>query len=94
MSKRTQLKKEDLVMVISGDARGKKGRVVRLAGDRVVLDPVDEADGAINPVTKHLKKQAAKDQPEGGIVTREASIHHTNLMKLDRWLARKEKRGA
>lgn len=94
MSKRSEFKKDDLVMVIAGDAAGKKGRVVRVIGTRVLLDPVEEGEGGINPVKRHLKKQASKDQPEGGIITKEATIHFTNVMKLDRWLARQEKRGA
>jgi len=94
VSKRTLLKKNDLVMVLAGDASGKKARVVRLVGERVLLDPVDEGDSAINPVLRHTKKQASKDQPEGGILTKEATIHHSNLMKLDRWLARQEKKSS
>lgn len=90
MSKRTLLKKNDLVMVIAGDSRGKKARVVRVIGERALLDPVDEGDSAVNRVKRHTKKQADKNHPDGGIITKEATIHHSNLMKLDRWLARRE----
>lgn len=70
------IRKGDKVKVISGDDKGKEGRVleVLLQRNRAVVE-------GINMVTKHQKPSAGK--PEGGIKKTEASIHVSNLMLLD-----------
>ena len=68
-----KLKKNDTVKVISGKAKGKTGRILRVLGDktRVVVE-------GVNYVKKH-QKPTQQDQ-KGGIVDREAPIHVSNLM--------------
>ena len=70
------VKKGDTVMVIAGNDRGKKGRVLEVYTDkyRAIVE------GA-NMVTKHTKPSA--NNPNGGIEKREASIHLSNLMLVD-----------
>ena len=67
------LKKNDTVKVISGKAKGKTGRILRVLGDktRVVVE-------GVNYAKKH-QKPTQQDQ-KGGIVDREAPIHVSNLM--------------
>jgi large subunit ribosomal protein L24 len=67
------LKKNDTVKVISGKAKGKTGRILRVLGDktRVVVE-------GVNYNKKH-QKPTQQDQ-KGGIVDREAPIHVSNLM--------------
>lgn len=71
-----KIRKGDLVQIISGDSKGKQGKVleVLLQKNRIVVE------GA-NLVSKHTKPNAAN--PNGGIIKKEASIHVSNLMLVD-----------
>ena len=76
MFKRLKIEKGDLVVVTSGDNKGKQGRVseVDRASDRVIVE-------GLNMVTKHRKPSAAN--PQGGIEKKEAGLHVSNLMVMD-----------
>ena len=67
-----RIKKGDQVIVIAGTDKGKKGEVVRVAGDKVVVQN-------INIVKRHTKPNPQAGQP-GGIIEREAPIHISNVM--------------
>lgn len=66
----------DNVIVISGDDKGKPGKV--LSVDKENLKAIVEG---INIVTKHNKPTA--NVPNGGIVKKEAPIHISKLMIAD-----------
>ncbi len=68
--------KDDTVKVISGNHRGKSGKVLEVIAqkNRVIVE-------GINMVTKHIKPSAAN--PEGGIEKTEAGVHISNLMLVD-----------
>jgi large subunit ribosomal protein L24 len=70
------IKKGDTVKVLSGDDKGKTGKVLEVLTlkGRVIVE-------GINMVTKHEKPSAGK--PEGGIKKTEASINISNLMLVD-----------
>jgi large subunit ribosomal protein L24 len=70
------IKKGDTVKVLSGDDKGKTGKVLEVLTlkGRVIVE-------GINIVTKHEKPSAGK--PEGGIKKTEASIDISNLMLVD-----------
>lgn len=70
----SKIKQGDNVIVISGKDRGRKGVVVRVAGDRVYVE-------GINMVKKHVKPNPQRNQP-GGIIEQEASVHISNLAIL------------
>ena len=70
-----RIKKGDQVVVITGKDKGKKGDVVRVDGDRVVVSNV-------NVVKRHTKPNPQVGQA-GGVVEREASIHISNVMLLN-----------
>ena len=70
-----RIKKGDQVIVIAGADKGKKGEVVRIAGDKLVVQN-------INLVKRHTKPNPQANQP-GGIVEREAPIHQSNVMLLN-----------
>ena len=76
MSVKLNIKKGDTVKVISGESKGKQGRVLRV--DAVTGRAVVE--GA-NLIKKHTKPNA--QSPQGGIVEQEAPIHMSNLMIVD-----------
>ncbi|MBY0261407.1 MAG: 50S ribosomal protein L24 [Phycisphaerales bacterium] len=72
--------KGDKVMIVSGSHKGKTGTVMRVVtgsepgSDRVVVK-------GLNLRTKHVKPTAQNQQ--GGIITREAPIHISNVMPVD-----------
>ena len=76
MFKRLKVKKGDLVVVTTGDNKGKQGRVVEVNrdNDRVVVE-------GVNLVKKHRKPSA--QNPQGGIEKKEAGIHISNVMVVD-----------
>ncbi len=67
-----RIKKGDHVIVTTGKDKGKRGDVVRVAGDRVVVSN-------INIAKRHKKYNPQQNQP-GGVVEREAPIHISNVM--------------
>jgi large subunit ribosomal protein L24 len=70
-----RIRKGDQVIVITGSDKGKKGEVVRVAGDKVVVQN-------INIIKRHTKANPQAGQA-GGIVEREAPIHISNVMLLN-----------
>jgi large subunit ribosomal protein L24 len=80
VEKKMKLKKGDLVIVISGEDKGKKGHILRAfpKTGRVIVEKV-------NLIKKHAKP--SQSNPQGGIITMEAAIHASNVMlfneKLD-----------
>ena len=67
-----RIRKGDQVVVITGKDKGKRGEVVRVAGDKVVVSN-------INIVKRHTKPNPQIGQP-GGVIEREAPIHISNVM--------------
>lgn len=72
---RMHVTKGDTVQVISGDDKGKQGKVLHVypKTGRLTVQ-------GVNLVKKH---QRATQTTEAGIVTREAPIHHSKVMLLD-----------
>lgn len=71
----TKLRKGDEVVVITGDDRGNKGKILQVLREknRVLVE-------GINLSKKHERK--TQDNPQGAIVEREASIHYSNVKKI------------
>jgi large subunit ribosomal protein L24 len=76
MQKKIHIKKGDSVMVITGESKGQKGRVLEVDRDkdRALVE-------SVNMVSKHTKPNAKA--PQGGIIKKEAPIHISNLMLID-----------
>ncbi|MDE6311969.1 MAG: 50S ribosomal protein L24 [Muribaculaceae bacterium] len=70
------IKKGDMVQVLSGEDRGKQGRVLEV--DRKKMRAIVEG---VNIVTKATKPTA--QYPQGGLVKKEAPIHISNIALLD-----------
>ncbi|MEO5674201.1 MAG: 50S ribosomal protein L24 [Chitinophagales bacterium] len=70
------VKKNDLVYILSGDDKGKKGRVLE-----VLVDEGKAFVEGVNIVSKHTKPNAKNTQ--GGIVKKEAAIQISKLALLD-----------
>lgn len=73
---KVKIKKGDTVRVIAGDEKGKEGKVLRV--DREKNRAIVEG---LNLASKHTKPSA--QNPQGGIVKKEASIHVSNLSLID-----------
>ena len=71
-----KIKTGDTVRIIAGDHKGSEGKVVR-----VIRDKNKAIIEGINMVSKHEKPSA--QNPQGGIVKKEAPIHISNLSLLD-----------
>ncbi len=71
------VKKGDMVMVIAGDDKGKKGRIVEIitASNRALVE-------GINIVSRHTKPNAQNQN--GGIIKKEAPVHISNLKVMDK----------
>lgn len=67
-----RIRKGDQIIVIAGADKGKKGEVVRVAGDKVIVQNV-------NIIKRHTKPNPQAGVA-GGIVEREAPIHISNVM--------------
>lgn len=72
-----KIKKGDLVVVIAGRDKGKQGRVLEVVKDtdRVIVEGVQR-------MTHHVKPGTRGSQ-SGGIETKEAAIHVSNVMLVD-----------
>jgi large subunit ribosomal protein L24 len=68
------IKKNDIVMVITGKDKGKQGKVIHVLPkkQRVIVE-------GVNLVKRHTRPRPPK-MLQGGIITKEASIHCSNVM--------------
>ncbi len=75
MPRKFHVKKGDMVEVIAGDDKGKRGRVLKVLPkqNKVIVE-------GVNIVYKH-KKPTSQDQ-ESNIVEQEAPIHMSNVLPI------------
>lgn len=64
-----KIRKGDKVLVTAGNSRGKSGNVLRMAGERVVIE-------GVNLRKKHVKPTRTS---KGGIIEMEMPVHVSNL---------------
>ncbi|MFW6277247.1 MAG: 50S ribosomal protein L24 [Prolixibacteraceae bacterium] len=76
MQKKLHIKKGDTVVVITGENKGQKGRVLEVVRktNRAIVE-------GVNLMKKHTKPNA--ENPQGGIIEQEAPVHVSNLMLVD-----------
>jgi large subunit ribosomal protein L24 len=81
------VKKNDTVVMLSGENKGKIGRVLAVFPEkqRVLVE-------GVNIISKALRK--SQENPKGGIITKEGPVHISKVMKQERYEARKKKHGA
>jgi large subunit ribosomal protein L24 len=75
VQRKLHIKKNDTVVVLSGQDRGKQGVVLEVfpKKQRAIVE-------GVHIVTRHLRPNQAG---QGGIVEREGTIHVSNLKKVD-----------
>jgi large subunit ribosomal protein L24 len=71
-----RIRRGDQVVVVTGAAKGTRGRVLRVLrdSDRIVVE-------GVNLVHRHVRR--SQKNPQGGRVRREAPIHISNVMLVD-----------
>ena len=70
------IRKNDTVMVLAGEDKGKTGKVLK-----VLVEKQRALVEGVNMVSKSTKPSAKN--PQGGIVKQEAPIHISNLSLID-----------
>ena len=67
------IKKNDTVMLISGDEKGKSGRVLSILSskDKILIE-------SLNMIKRHMKP--SKKYSQGGIIEKEAPVHLSKVM--------------
>ena len=70
------IRKDDIVAVLAGDDKGKRGRVLRVLRDegKVVVE-------GINRVYRHLKP--SRRNPQGGRLSKEMPVNVSNVALID-----------
>jgi large subunit ribosomal protein L24 len=71
-----RIKKDDMVVVISGKSKGERGRVLKVLRetDKVIVEGVNKVKRHTRPTPKNR---------EGGIIEKEAALHVSKVMLLD-----------
>lgn len=70
------IRKDDVVVILAGDDKGKRGRVLRVlrSDGKVVVE-------GINRVYRHLKP--SRRNPQGGRLSKEMPVDASNVMLID-----------
>jgi large subunit ribosomal protein L24 len=71
-----KIRKNDNVTVITGNDRGKTGKVLKVfpKDSKIIIEGINLRKRHTKPTQKH---------PQGGIIEKEAPIHVSNVMLLD-----------
>jgi large subunit ribosomal protein L24 len=75
----SHVRRGDLVVVTKGKDKGKRGKVLRVQGQRVIVEKV-------NLIKRHTKP--SQKNPQGGIVEKEGTIAIANVLLWDEKLGR------
>jgi len=70
-----RVRKNDQILVISGNYKGKKGKVLKVFPEqnRIIVE-------GVNFIKRHSRP--SQQNPQGGIVEKEGSIHVSNVMVI------------
>ena len=70
-----RIRKNDIVLVISGNQRGKKGKILKVfpKTERVIVE-------GVRLIKRHSKP--TQKNPKGGIIEKEASVHVSDVMVI------------
>ncbi|MDD8016998.1 MAG: 50S ribosomal protein L24 [Bacteroidota bacterium] len=70
------VKKNDIVVVITGNAKGKEGKVLKVFPEknRIIVE-------GVNVVKRHTRP--SQSNPQGGVVQKEAPFNASNVMVKD-----------
>jgi large subunit ribosomal protein L24 len=79
------IKKGDVVVVIAGTERGKRGKIIEVlrSKQRAIVE-------GVKMIKRHTRKN--QNNPQGAIIEREGTVHLSNLMLAERFDAKAAKR--
>ncbi len=79
---KTHVKTGDYVLVIAGNEKNGKGKILQVIPDKqqVIIE-------GVRMIKKHARK--SQDRPDGGIIELEGPIHISNVKKIDAPKAKK-----
>lgn len=66
-----KLRKGDEIIVLSGKDKGKRGKITKIIGDKLIAEGIN--------LSKKCLKPNPNTNTEGGIIEREASIHRSKV---------------
>lgn len=81
-----RIKSGDEVIVVAGKSKGLTGKVLRVIGDKVVVE-------GCNMIKKHIKANPQKPEIRSGIVALESPIHVSNVAHYNSATKKAEKVG-
>jgi len=96
MASKFHVKKGDEVVVITGSAKGRRGKVAEVVTSRqsVILEGTDERSKEqddrrrlVKPMLHYVRKN--QQNPNGALIWLESPIHVSNVMKAERYDASK-----
>jgi large subunit ribosomal protein L24 len=96
---KVHVKKGDEVVVIAGAAKGRRGKVAKVvpAKNLVLLEGSDDKSKSgddrarlIKPTLHYLRK--SQQNPNGGLLWLEGMIHASNVMLVEKFEARRQKK--
>jgi large subunit ribosomal protein L24 len=79
------VKKGDEVVVLAGAEKGKRGKIIAVYpdGGRIIVE-------GLKMIKRHTRKNP--QNPQGGIIEREGTLHLSNVMKAEAFDARAARR--
>ena len=99
MASKFHVKKGGEVVVITGSAKGRRGKVTKVlpAKEFVIVEGNDERSKnqedrsrLVKPVLHYLRK--SQQNPQGGVLWLEGPVHISNVMKADEFERRRTKK--
>jgi len=67
-----RIKSGDEVIIVAGKSKGHVGKILRVSDEKVVVE-------GGNLIKKHVKANPQNAENKGGIITREAPLHVSNV---------------
>ena len=68
-----RIRKNDIVQIVTGEEKGKTGKVLSIVDDRILVE-------GVNFIWKHLRR--SQQHPHGARIQKEAPIHLSNVRVL------------
>lgn len=83
LGKKLHIKVGDNVFITTGVNKGKKAEVISInkKSERVTVRGLEGE--TLKGIKKHVKPNVDRENPEGGIIDRDPTVHISNLMHID-----------
>ena len=88
--KQNRVRRDDQVKILAGEHRDAEGKVIRILADNNRVEVEIEGLAEDDMIVKHQKRST--EFPNGTRLRLNPTLHISNVMKLDRWNARAQKK--